>query len=134
MSKTEEQGKVPPLPLDEDGNPIGVDDGSNTKTSTAPTIEELMKKLEKLNAELKKLKAKDKKGKNHSSSSKDDDSSFEKEVCNKGKKERKKRDKSSYNAISFNYDTCLALPLILPYLLAKLHILMGLTIINGSIA
>jgi hypothetical protein len=30
--------------------------------------------------------------------------------------------------------TCLALPLILSYPLAKLHILMGLTIINGSIA
>jgi hypothetical protein len=30
--------------------------------------------------------------------------------------------------------TCLVLPLILPYPLAKLHILMGLTIINGSIA
>jgi hypothetical protein len=53
---------------------------------------------------LKKLKAKDKKGKKHSSSSEDDDSSFEEEVSNKGKRERKKRDKSSYNAISFNYD------------------------------
>jgi hypothetical protein len=63
MSKTREQGKVPTLPLDEDGNPIGVDDGSNMETSTAPIVEELMKKLEKLNAKLKKLKAKDKKGK-----------------------------------------------------------------------
>jgi hypothetical protein len=70
----------------------------------APTVEELVKKLEKLNAELKKLKAKDKKGKKHSSSSEDDDSSFEEEVSNKGKKERKKRDKSSYNTMSFNYD------------------------------
>jgi hypothetical protein len=54
MSKTEEQGKVPPPPLDEDGNPIMNGDGSNTETSTAPIVEELMKKLEKLNAELKK--------------------------------------------------------------------------------
>jgi hypothetical protein len=53
MSKTGEQGKLPPPPLNEDGNPIGVDDGSNTETSTAPTVEELMKKLEKLNVELK---------------------------------------------------------------------------------
>jgi hypothetical protein len=134
MSKTGEQGKVPPPPLDGDGNPIRVDDGSNTETSTSPIVEELMKKLEKLNAELKKLKAKDKKGKRHSSSSEDDDSSFKEEVSNKGKKERKKHDKSSYKAMSLTVITCLALSLILPYPLAKLHILMGLTIINGSIA
>jgi hypothetical protein len=105
MSRTGEQGKVPPPPLDGDGNPIGVDDGSNMETSTAPTMEELMKKIEKLNAELKKLKAKNKKGKKHSSSSEDDYSSFEEEVSNKGKKERKKRDKSSYTTMSFNYDS-----------------------------
>jgi predicted RNase H-like nuclease (RuvC/YqgF family) len=104
MSKTREQGKVPPPPLDEDGNPVMVEDGSNTETSTAPTVEELMKQLEKLNAEVKRLKAKGKKGKNHSSSSEDDDSSFEEKVSNKGKKEKKRRDKSSYNAMSFNYD------------------------------
>jgi hypothetical protein len=90
MSKTGHQGKVPPPPLDKDGNPIGVDDGSNTETSMAPTMQELMKKLEKLDAKWKKLKARDKKGKKHSSSSKYDDSSFEEEVSNKGKKERKK--------------------------------------------
>jgi hypothetical protein len=81
-----------------------VEDGSNTKTSTSPIVEELMKQLEKLNVEVKRLKAKDKRGKKHSSSSKDDDSSFEEEVSNKGKKKRKRRDKSSYNAMSFNYD------------------------------
>jgi hypothetical protein len=43
MSKTGEQGNVPPPPLDEYGNPIVVEDGSSTKTSTAPTVEELMK-------------------------------------------------------------------------------------------
>jgi hypothetical protein len=53
---------------------------------------------------VKRLKAKGKKGKKHSSSSEDDDSSFEEEVSNKGKKERKKRDKFSYNTMSFNYD------------------------------
>jgi hypothetical protein len=56
MSKTGKHGEVPQPPLNEDGNPIVVEDGSNTKTSTAPTVEELIKKLEKLNAELKKLK------------------------------------------------------------------------------
>jgi hypothetical protein len=90
MYKTREQGKVPPSPLDKNGNPVVVEDGSNTETSTAPTVEELIKQLEKLNAEVKRLKAKGKKGKTHSSSSEDDDSSFEEEVSNKGKKERKK--------------------------------------------
>jgi predicted RNase H-like nuclease (RuvC/YqgF family) len=104
MSKTDEHSKVHPPPLDEDGNPIVVEDGFNMEISMAPTVEELMKKLKKLNAELKNLKAKDKKGKRHSSSSEDDDSSFEEEVSNKGKRERKKRNKSSYNAMSFNYD------------------------------
>jgi hypothetical protein len=104
MSKTGEQGKVPPPLLDEDGNPIVIEDSSNTETFTAPTVEELMKQLEKLNAKVKRLKAKDKRGKKHSSSSEDDDSSFESEVSNKGKKERKNHDKSSYNTMSFNYD------------------------------
>jgi hypothetical protein len=101
MSKIREQDKVPPTSLDKDGNPIVVKDGSNTETSIAPTVEELMKLLEKLNSKVKRLKAKDKKGKKHWSSSEDDDSSFEEDVSNKGKKERKKRDKSSYNAMSF---------------------------------
>jgi hypothetical protein len=104
MSKTDEHGKVHPPPLDEDGKPIVVEDGSNTETSTTPIVEELMKKLEKLNAELKKLKIKDKKGKKYSSSSEDDDSTFEEEVSNKARRERKKCDKSSYNTLSFNYN------------------------------
>jgi hypothetical protein len=62
MSKIGEQGKLPPPPLDEDGNPIVIEDGSNTETFTAPIADELMK-LEKLNAELKKLKTKNKKDK-----------------------------------------------------------------------
>jgi hypothetical protein len=45
MSKTGEHGKVPPPPLDKDGNLIMVEDGSNTETSTTPIVEELMKKL-----------------------------------------------------------------------------------------
>jgi hypothetical protein len=63
MSKTGEYGKVPPPPLDEDDNPIVVEDGSNMETSTALTMEELMKKLEKLNAVLKKLKKRTRKAK-----------------------------------------------------------------------
>jgi hypothetical protein len=90
MSKVGEQGKVPPPPLGNDGNPIVDEDDSNMETSAAPTMEELIKKLKKLNAELKKLKTKDKKGKKQSFSSEDDDSSFEEEVSNKGKMEKKK--------------------------------------------
>jgi hypothetical protein len=98
MSNTGKHGKVPAPPLDEDGNPIVVEDGSNTETST------LMKKLEKLNAELKKLKTKDKKDKKYSSLSEDDDSSFEEKVSNKARRERKKLDKLSYITMCFNYD------------------------------
>jgi hypothetical protein len=104
MSNTGEQGKVPPPPLDKDGNLIVVEDGTKSGTSSAPTVEELMKKLEKLNAELKKLKTKDKKGKKYSSTSEDGDSSYEEEVSNKRKREKQKRNKSSYNAMSFNYN------------------------------
>jgi hypothetical protein len=42
MSKTSEHGKVPPPPLNEDGNPIVVEDGCNMETSMTPTMEELM--------------------------------------------------------------------------------------------
>jgi hypothetical protein len=86
------------------GNPIVAEDDTKLGTSVAPTVEELMKKLEKLNAKLKKLKTKDKKGKKYSSSSKDGDSSFEEEVFDIRRNERKKHDKSSYNSISFNYN------------------------------
>jgi hypothetical protein len=63
MSKTGEQGKVPPPPLNKDDNPIVVEDDSNTETSMVPTMEELMKQLEKLNTEVKRFKANYKKGK-----------------------------------------------------------------------
>jgi hypothetical protein len=72
-----------------------------TETSTTPTVEELMKKLD---SKLSKLKAKDKKGKKKAFASDDDDSSYEEEVSNKAKRDKKKRDKSSYNAMSFNYN------------------------------
>jgi hypothetical protein len=43
MSKTEEQGKVPPPPLNKDGNLIVVEDGSNMEISMALIVEELIK-------------------------------------------------------------------------------------------
>jgi hypothetical protein len=67
-------------------------------------VKELMKKIEKLNSELNKLNAKEKKGKKNGSTSDDDDSSYEEEASNKAKRDKKKRDKSSYNAMPFNYN------------------------------
>jgi hypothetical protein len=65
-------------------------------------VEELMKKLEKINAELTKLKTME--DKKNASASEDDNSSYEEDVSNKTKKDKKKCDKSSYNAMSFNYN------------------------------
>jgi hypothetical protein len=96
MSKTGGQSITPPPPLDEDEN------ASIVETSTTPIVEELMKKLEKLNAELTKLKTK--KDKKNASASEDDDFSYEEDVSNKAKKDKKKCDKSFYNAMSFNYN------------------------------
>jgi hypothetical protein len=78
----------------------------NTKTFTAPTLEELTRRLEKLTAENNKVrrKLKGKKTKWGSSSSEDEDSSFEEDVSKKGKKERNNHDKPSYNSMSFSYD------------------------------
>jgi hypothetical protein len=72
-------------------------------TSKIPTLEDLMK-LKKLKAKNKRLKAKGKKATTYSSSSEDGDFSCEEEVSKKGKKEKKKHDKPSYNSMSFNYN------------------------------
>jgi hypothetical protein len=81
------------------------ENASIAETSITPIMEELMKKLEKLNVELTKLKTKNKKDKKNATASEDDDSSHEEDVSNKAKKDKKKHDKSSYNAISFNYNS-----------------------------
>jgi hypothetical protein len=105
MSRIREIQKVPPK-FDEEDNPITVEEGSNTRASNAPTLKDLMKRLEKLTAENNKLrrKAKNKKTKGDPSSSEDEDSSLEEDASKKGRKERNNCDKSSYNSMSFNYD------------------------------
>jgi hypothetical protein len=108
MSKAEDEGEVPPTQFDEDGNPVIIKEGSKSGTFKAPTLKNLMKKLDKLKAENKRLKAKGKKAKVYSSSSEDDDSLFEEEVSNKGRKGRRKHDKPSYNSLSFNYNNMLS--------------------------
>jgi hypothetical protein len=106
MSKTGGQGKVPPPSLDEDGNPIVVEGGTNAETSTAPTLEELMRRVEEVTVENKKLraKAKNKKTKGNTSSSEEEDSSFKEDVSKKEKKGTRNHDKSSYNSMFFNYN------------------------------
>jgi hypothetical protein len=106
MYKTGEQRKVTPPLLDEDGNPSVGEDGTNTKTSTAPTLEELVRRLEELTTENKKLRAraKNRKAKGNSFSGEEEDSSFEEDISKREKKGRRNRDKPSYNSIYFNYD------------------------------
>jgi hypothetical protein len=104
MSKTGGLDITPPPPFGEDGNPLVDENASIVETSTTPIVEDLMKKIEKLNFELSKLKAKDKKGKKNGSASDDNDSSYEEEASHKAKRDKKKRDKSSYKAMSFNYN------------------------------
>jgi predicted RNase H-like nuclease (RuvC/YqgF family) len=122
--------------FDEEGNPITIEEGSKMGASNTPTLEDLMKRLEKLTAENNKLrrKIKAKRIKGGSSSSKEEDSSNEEDVSKKEKKGRNNRDKPSYNSMLSIMIICLALPLTLPYPLAKLPTLMELIIINGSIA
>jgi hypothetical protein len=96
MSKTGGQVITPPPPLGDD------ESASITKICTIPTMEELMKQIERLNADLIKLKTN--KGKKNVSAREDDNSSCEEDAFNKAKKDKKKHDKSSYNAMSFNYN------------------------------
>jgi hypothetical protein len=105
MSRTGEIHEVQQK-FDEEGNPVTIEEGSKTGASNAPSLEDLMKRLEKLMAENNKVrrKAKSKKTKGGSSSSKDGDSSLEEDVSKKGKKGRNNCDKPFYNSMSFNYD------------------------------
>jgi hypothetical protein len=79
-------------------------------------------------------KLKTKKDKKNASATEDDDYSYEEDVSNKSKKDNKKHDKSSYNAMSFNYNNMPSSTAYTSVPLARLLILMEQTIINGSIA
>jgi hypothetical protein len=102
MSKSRDEGEVPQQQFDEDNNPVVIEEDSKSGTHKAPTLEDLIRKLEKLKAENMKLRVKDKKGTPYSSSSEDSDSN--EEVSKKEKKGRNKHDKHSYNTMSFNYN------------------------------
>jgi hypothetical protein len=105
MSRIGEIYEVPQK-FDEEGNPITVEEGSKTGASDALTLEDRMKRLEKLTVKNNKLrrKIKVKRTKGDSSSS-EEDSSNEEDVSKKGKKGINNYDKSSYNSMSFNYDS-----------------------------
>jgi hypothetical protein len=134
MSRIGDEDDVPPK-FNDEGNLTNNEEGSKSGASAAPTLEDLMRKLEKLKAKNKKLKAKakGKKTKVYSSSSEEDYSSFEEDVSKKGKKEEGIMIILVITQCLLITITYLALPLILPYPLVKLSILMELTIINGSI-
>jgi hypothetical protein len=74
MLRTRDEDEVPPI-IDEEGNPINIEEGSKSGASNAPTLEDLMKNLEKLKAKNKKHRAKEKKTKVYCSSSSEGDDS-----------------------------------------------------------
>jgi hypothetical protein len=105
MSRTGDEDKFPPE-FDDEGNLTNNDNGSKSRASAGPTLEDHTRRLEKITAENKKLraKAKGKKTKGSSSSSEEEDSTFEEELFKKGRKGRRNHDKPSYNSIFFNYN------------------------------
>jgi hypothetical protein len=78
MSRTDDKDVVPPR-FDDENNTNNNQEGDMSGGFGAPSLEDLMKRLEKLTPENKKLraKAKGKKTKGSSSSSEEEDSSFE---------------------------------------------------------
>jgi hypothetical protein len=135
VSRIGEEDEVSPK-FNEEGNPVNVNESSKSGPSNTSTLEDLMRKLEKLTAKNKRLraKAKGKKTKGSSSSSKEENSSCEENVSKKGRKEEEIMISLPIIQCLLITIICQALPLILPYQLAKLHVLMELIIINGSIA
>jgi hypothetical protein len=105
MLRTRKIEEVPPN-FDEEGNPVSIEEGSKAEASNAPTLEELMRRLEMLTIENNKLraKAKGKKTKGITSSSEQEDSSFKEDVSKKRNKGRRNLNKPSYNSKSFNYN------------------------------
>jgi hypothetical protein len=105
MSRIRKDEEVPPK-FNGEGNAVNTEEDSKSGTSNAPTLEDLMRKLEKLTVKNRKprAKAKGKKTKGTSSSREEENSSFEEEVSKKEKKGRINHDKHSYNSMSFNYN------------------------------
>jgi hypothetical protein len=100
MSRTREEDEVPPK-LNEEGNPVNIEEDSKSGTSNTPTLEDLIKSLRSSRPRTISLGQK-KKTKVYSSSR--EDSNFELEVSKKGRKGRK-HNNHSYKSMSFNYNT-----------------------------
>jgi hypothetical protein len=133
MSRTGEEGKVPPSQLDEDGNLTVIEVECKSRTSITQTLEDLMKKLEKLKTENKKLKAKGKKIKHTSPQAKMATPHTKRKSPRRGRKEETSTISLPITLCILITITCLIQHHILPYLLVKLSVLMGRTITNGSI-
>jgi hypothetical protein len=105
MSRNGDKDDAAPR-FDDESNTNNNGEGSKIRALTDAKLENLMKRLEKLTTENNKLrkKVKTKRTKGGSSSIEEEDSSHEENVSKKGKKGRNKRDKLSYNSVSFNYD------------------------------
>jgi hypothetical protein len=107
---------------------------STAETSTTPTVEELMKKLEKLTTVLNKLKTKDKKGKKNASQVTMMIPHMKRKSPPKQRGTRKSVISPPIMICLLITITCIVLQFVLPCPLARLHILTEQTIINGSIA
>jgi hypothetical protein len=128
MSRTGEEDEVPPK-FDKEGNPFHIEEGSKSGTSNAPTLEDLMKKLEKLKTENKKLRQMKRKLKYTPQA---------KTATLKRKSPR--REGKEQSSISLLTNLCPSItipchlpPLILMYSLAKLPAATGRTRTNESI-
>jgi hypothetical protein len=87
MSRTGNEDEVPSM-FDDENNMNNNQEGDKLGASGAPSLEDLMRRLEKLMVKNNKLraKAKGKRTKGSSSTSKEEDFSFEEEVSKKRKK------------------------------------------------
>jgi predicted aconitase len=134
MSRTGNGNEELPV-FDDESNTNNNEEGSKMGASTDANWEDLMKRLEKLTAENNKLrrKAKDKKTKKTLPQANKKTPHMKRMSPRKGRKEEIIAISPPITQYLSIMVICLALPLTLPYPLAKLPILMELVIINGGI-
>jgi predicted aconitase len=134
MSRTGNGNEELPV-FDDESNTNNNEEGSKMGASTDANLEDLMKRLEKLTAENNKLrrKAKDKKTKKTLPQANKKTPHMKRMSPRKGRKEEIIAISPPITQYLSIMIICLALPLTLPYPLAKLPILMELVIINGGI-
>jgi predicted aconitase len=134
MSRTGNGNEELPV-FDDESNTNNNEEGSKMGASIDANLEDLMKRLEKLTAENNKLrrKAKDKKTKKTLPQANKKTPHMKRMSPRKGRKEEIIAISPPITQCLSIMVICLALPLTLPYPLAKLPILMELVIIIGGI-